>query len=105
MEIEDKTIDGQPDYSKNCVGLETKKAARRRLELIFKVILLVSLSVIGGGADLLQRDYFPVSAIVRADTAKDTLFLKFLDISIDITPINANRICHFLSCGLRVTLN
>ena len=46
-----------------------------------------------------------MTSLVGSNTADDTLFLKLLDISIDITPINANRISHFLSCDLRVTLN
>ena len=46
-----------------------------------------------------------MTSLVGPDTADDALFLKLLDISIDITPINANRISHFLSYNLRVTLN
>ena len=52
--------------------------------------------------ELLRRDNLPVSAIVRPDTAKDTLFLEFFDVSIDITPVNTNGISHFLSCYLGI---
>ena len=46
-----------------------------------------------------------MSAFVWTNSTNDALFLEFFDISIDITPVNANRISHFLSCDLRIILN
>ena len=55
--------------------------------------------------ELLRRDYLPVSAFVRTDATKYTLFLEFFDVSIDITPFNTNGISHFLSCYLGISFD
>lgn len=46
-----------------------------------------------------------MAAFIWTNSKNDALFLEFFDISIDITPVNANRISHFLSCDLRIILN
>ena len=43
-----------------------------------------------------------MASFVWADTAKDTLFLEFLDISMDVAYVNSNDIGHIMSCYLGI---